>query len=244
MGNGFKRTEAASLAGTLWSVAQPTRPGPRTPLTSPANVRFQENFNLMYFALFSPDYACPSPPETLAANNSLVLINNSLPIEELVFTNCSASFNQKGYPCENAMQEEGVGWAYYALLPAAITLQLENSTSEISQIDLIIAEGFPGHWPDRFMFELLKDGNWMWPNWVDIVEPDDGYYDQATGEFQAESLYFKFVIKFDPITDVSQVRLNIYNSPDGNAVIKQIKAYGTFPDPGPGYHLQIPTLVG
>ena len=56
---------------------------------------------------------------------------------------------------------------------------------------------------------------------------------------QQERYRLKTVIKFDPITGVSQVRLTTYN---GNAAIEQINAYGTFPDPG--YHLQIPTKVG
>ena len=142
------------------------------------------------------------------------------------------------------MQEEGVGWAYQGYLPATIDLELENSTSEISQLDLIASEQFPNHWPNNFMFELRKDGNWIYPSWVDIIEPDVGYFDQATGEIEVGPTVLKTVIKFDPITDVSHVRLNIYKTSanNGNAVIQQIKVYGTFPDPG--YHLQIPTPVG
>ena len=197
------------------------------------------------FALTSPDYSCPSPPETLAASNNLVLINNSLPIEELVFTNCSASFEQNGFPCKNAMQEEGVGWAYSGKLPATIDLKLENSTSEISQLELIASAKYDKRWPNNFKFELRKDGNWTHPSWVDIIEPDVGYFDQATGEIEVEPKVLKTVIKFEPITEVSHVRLKIYKTSaggNGNAVIEQIKAYGTFPDPG--YHLQIPTPIG
>ena len=148
------------------------------------------------------------------------------------------------------MQEEGIGWAYWrgpgaeGTLPASITLQLENSTSEISQIDLISSAGNAGHWPHHFIFEFLKDGTWVWPSWVDIVEPDIGYFDQSTGEIEVDPTATKVVLKFDQITDVSQLRLTIYNTSvsNGNAVIQQIKAYGTFPDPG--YRLQIPTNVG
>ena len=71
------------------------------------------------------------------------------------------------------MQEEGVGWAYLGFLPASITLELE-----ISQLDLIASALYSNHWaPRNFLFELLKDGNWIWPNWMDIVEPDVGYFD-------------------------------------------------------------------
>ena len=182
----------------------------------------------------------------MAASKNLVLINNSLPIKELIFTNCSASFEQNGFPCEDAMQEEGVGWAYngFLNLPASITLELENSSSEISQLDVIASPVHANHWPHNFMFEFLKDRNWVRPNWVDIVEPDVGYFDQSTGEIEVDPTVLKTVIKFDPITDVSQVRLTIYDTSaaNDNAVIEQIKVYGTFPDPG--YHLQIPTRIG
>ena len=71
------------------------------------------------------------------------------------------------------MQEEGVGWAYLGFLPASITLELE-----IGQLDLIASALYSNHWaPRNFLFELLNDGNWIWPNWVDIVEPDVGYFD-------------------------------------------------------------------
>ena len=144
------------------------------------------------------------------------------------------------------MQEEGVGWAYngFLNLPASITLELENSSSRISQLDVIASPVHANHWPHNFMFEFLKDGNWVRPNWVDIVEPDVGYFDQSTGEIEVDPTVLKTVIKFDPITDVSQVRLTIYDTSaaNDNAVIEQIKVYGTFPDPG--YHLQIPTRIG
>ena len=43
------------------------------------------------------------------------------------------------------------------------------------------------------MFEFLKDGNWIWPNWVDIVEPDVGYFDQSTGEIEVDPTVLKTV---------------------------------------------------
>ena len=146
------------------------------------------------------------------------------------------------------MQKEGRGWAFNGRLPASITMQLENSTAEISQLGYVASAGYAhsGHFPVKFRFELLKNGNWVRPNWVDIVEPDVGYFDQSTGkiQFEADPKPLKTVLKFDPITGVSQVRLTIYKTlaRNGNAVIEQIKAYGTFSDPG--YHLQIPTKIG
>ena len=90
-------------------------------------------------------------------------------------------------------------------LPASITLELENSTSEISQLD-IIASPLGIHWkhrPNKFMFEFLKDGTWMWPNWLDIVGRNLGYFDQSTGEIEVDTAVFNTVINFDPIPDVT-----------------------------------------
>ena len=80
--------------------------------------QIKETFTFcIYFSLFSLDYSCTSlPEEALSAGNNLVLINNSLLNEELVFTNCSASSEQNRFPCEDAMQEEalvGPNWAFY-----------------------------------------------------------------------------------------------------------------------------------
>ena len=184
------------------------------------------------------DHSCPSPPEGLATSNNLVLS-----VEQLIFSNCSASVNQENFPCEDAIQEEGDGWAYGGVLPASIVLEMKDSSAEIRQIELIASENYRDHWPNNFMFEFLQNGDWIWPNWVEILEPEVAYFDQATGEIEVGPTVLKTVIKFDPITDITQVRLKIYKTSagNGNAVVK-IKAYGTFPDPK--YHLQIPTPIG
>ena len=171
------------------------------------------------------------------------MINASL--EEFTFSNCSASFEQPQFPCKDAMQEGGKGWAYLGRLPAFITLQLENSTAEISQIELISNSIHANHWPTRFMIDFFKNGRWTRPTWLNIIEPSDAYYEQSTGEIEVVDVpNKKTVIKFDPITGVSLLRLNIFASAahNGNAVIEQIKALGAFPQSE--YHLQVPTPFG
>ena len=78
-------------------------------------------------------FACKDLPNDLAASHSMALVNNT-DFEELLWWECSASREQKNWPCKDMWNPIGdTGWAYDGKVPSWVQVDLIE-TSTVSQV--------------------------------------------------------------------------------------------------------------
>ena len=79
-------------------------------------------------------FACESLPNDLAATHSMALVNNT-DFEELLWWDCSASREQRNWPCTDMMIDlVDWGWAYDGHLPSWVQVELIETTATVSQV--------------------------------------------------------------------------------------------------------------
>ena len=131
MGNGSRRTKLVGCAGDynvpafvkrrdIVVICTANKTWTKDSINVPCKCKIQQIKETLtfciYFSLFSLDYSCTSPPEeALTARNNLLLINNSLLNEELVFT-ARRPLSRTGFHVRTQCKRKalvGPNWAFY-----------------------------------------------------------------------------------------------------------------------------------
>ena len=171
----------------------------------------------------------------------MVLVNNTN-IKKLTLTTCSASHQQRNWPCLNVLKAAG-GWAFDGKVPAWTSVEL-ITPAEVSRVTIASAVGRnDGHHPTLIKLELKVGNDWVLPKWpeIDIAAAS---YNQQTGQFSLPDKTKYVQIKFDPTKGVTKVKLHVYKSDikSNNAVVNEIQVLGSLPVDG--YHFKEPTTFG
>jgi hypothetical protein len=169
------------------------------------------------------------------------MVLDNQPVSNLTLANCSASHEQNNWPCNNTLINNG-SWAYQGRVPAWIEVELENNKSRVSGLTFTVDETKQGN-PTLIKVELYK-GSYVEPTWVVIGRPTGGVFQQETGKISLPPKTKRAEIEFDPVDEVTHVKLHIFQSDvrNNNAFIRHIEVMGSVPVDG--YHFQDPTPIG